>query len=184
MYRSYRSIVRVDQARPRSTAPLIPARDGLVFPAQSRARLDRSLEEIVVVARKVLSTESRLRNLLDANLSVARCRDPSFLLAEIVNSAVRLVDARSGVLDLWMTSEHLGRLARCGTDADRPIDAQTIESRLELDGETFGILSLCKEGADDFSAEDAQLLASFADVACIALWNAGNPGRSTAPKIA
>ncbi|MES2093288.1 MAG: hypothetical protein V4531_05690 [Actinomycetota bacterium] len=127
-----------------------------------------------MVARKVLSTQSRLRDLLDANLAVARCRDPSSLLTEILNSAVRLVDARSGVLDLWTTQERPGRIVRWSADTGRPTAGHTIESRLEMDGETFGILSICKEGADEFSAEDAQLLASFADMTCIALWNAGS----------
>lgn len=148
------------------------ARNSLSFPAQSRARLDLSLDEIVVAARRVQTTQTRLRELLAANRSVARYRDRSALLGGIVHSAVALVDAGSGVFDVYATAGRAGSVVRCGTVAGRPTEARTTERCLQWDEEVFGVLYLGRDGPNDFSAEEEQLLSSFTEMASIALWNA------------
>jgi nitrate/nitrite-specific signal transduction histidine kinase len=173
MYRSQFASSKADRAFERSHPEAISSRNGLLFPAQSRARLDHSLDEVVLAARRVLLTQTRLRELIEANRSVARYRDRSALLHGILNSAVALVDAGSGVFAVAATREHPLRLVRCGTDADRPPETFTRELHLRTDGLVLGILCVGRSGSHDFTAEDDQLLDSFGDMASIALANSG-----------
>jgi nitrate/nitrite-specific signal transduction histidine kinase len=145
--------------------------DRLTVPQASLARLDSSLEDIVVVARRVQNSQIRLRELLAANRSVACYRDRTALLAGIVHSAVALVDAQWGVLEAYAMASHAGRFVYCGTDARRTPEARTTERYLQRDDEKFGILYLGREGPKTFSASDEQLLSSFIEMASIALWN-------------
>lgn len=107
-----------------------------------------------MAARRVQLTQTRLRELIEANRSVAHYRDLSALLSGIVNSAVALVAAGSGVIEVIATREHPLRRGRCGTVA-------------------FEVLYAGRNGRYDFSAEDEQLLGTFGDMAAIALAIAG-----------
>jgi len=172
MYSSQSPSSTADQPLPGSRAEAIRARNSLLFPAQSRARLDLSLDEVVVAARRVMLTQTRLRELIEANRTVADYRDLASLLNGILNSAVSLVAAGSGVLEVSATSEHPRRLLRCGTLADRPTQAHRREFRLRRDDEAHGVLYLGRDGLHDFTAEDEQLLGSFTEMASIAIANA------------
>jgi nitrate/nitrite-specific signal transduction histidine kinase len=145
--------------------------DRLTVAQASRARLDSSLEDVVVVARRVQNSQIRVRELLAANRSVACYRDRTALLAGIVHSAVALVDAQWGVLEAYEMASNAGRFVYCGTDARRSAEAWTTDRYLQRDNERFGILYLGREGPKNFSASDEQLLSSFIEMASIALWN-------------
>jgi nitrate/nitrite-specific signal transduction histidine kinase len=172
MYRSQSPSSKADRVLPGSQAEAIRCRHSLFFPAQSRARLDVSLDEVVVAARRVMLTQTRLRELIEANRSVAHYRDLSTLLNGIVNSAVALVAAGSGVFEVTATREHPLRLVRCGTPSDRPTETYTRELRLHRDDEVFGVIYVGRNGQHDFTPEDEQLLRSFGDMASIAIANA------------
>jgi nitrate/nitrite-specific signal transduction histidine kinase len=178
MYRT--STSHADRQAASSIAESTRTRNSLPFAAQSRARLDLSLDVVVVAAQRVLTTQTRLRELLAANQTIARYRDRSALLGGIIHSAVALVEAGSGVFDVYETPGRAGSLVHCGSDARRPTEARTTERRVQLDGEVFGTLYLGRDGPNEFSAEDEQLLSSFTEMAAIAIWNANNREK-TAP---
>ncbi len=163
---------RADQLLPGSRSEAMRARKSLLFPAQSRARLDLSLDEVVLAARRVMLTQTRLRELLEANRTVADYRDLGSLLNGILNSADALVGAGSGVFEVFATREHPRRVLRCGTLTDRPPESHRRELRLRRDDETHGVLSLGRDGRFDFTTEDEQLFESFAAMASIAIANA------------
>jgi hypothetical protein len=179
MYRS--SASQADHRAASSISESTRARNTLIFAAQSRARLDQSLDVVVVAAQRVLTTQTRLRQLLAANRSIARYRDRSALLGGIVNSAVALVEAGSGVFDVYALDGRAASQVRCKSEAQRPTGVRTTELRVQLDDEVFGTLYLGRDGPDEFSAEDEQLLSSFTEMAAIAIWNANNREESASP---
>ena len=71
---------------------------GLTFPDGPRSELDRSLARLVDSAQHVLATQSRLRNLLKANRSVAGEIELAVVLRTIVEAAVDLVGAKYGAV--------------------------------------------------------------------------------------
>lgn len=71
---------------------------GLTFPDGPRSELDMSLARLVESAQHVLATQSRLRNLLKANHSVAGEIELAVVLSTIVEAAVDLVGARYGAV--------------------------------------------------------------------------------------
>ena len=73
-----------------------PAR--LDFPDAPRSDLERSIEELVANAHRVLATQGRLRHLLEANRAVIEHLDLEQVLRRITEAAVSLVDARYGAL--------------------------------------------------------------------------------------
>ncbi len=68
------------------------------FPDDSRGDLDKALDDLMVRARDVLKTQSRLRALLRANQAVIEHLDLPAVLESIVASAVELVGAKYGAL--------------------------------------------------------------------------------------
>lgn len=171
MYSSQSVSSKADQVLSGSRPEAIRSANGPIFAVQSRARLDLSLDEVVVAARRVLLTQTRLRELIEANRTVAHYRDRSGLLNGILNSAVALVSAGSGVFEVTATREHPLRLVRCGTEADRPPETHTRELSLRSDGAVLGVLYIGRNGRHDFTYEDEQLLGSFGDMASIAMSN-------------
>ena len=71
---------------------------GLTFPDGPRSELDMSLARLVESAQHVLATQSRLRNLLKANRSVAGEIELAVVLRTIVEAAVDLVGAKYGAV--------------------------------------------------------------------------------------
>ena len=68
------------------------------FPDDPRGDLDKALDDLMVRARDVLKTQSRLRALLRANQAVIEHLDLPVVLESIVASAVELVGAKYGAL--------------------------------------------------------------------------------------
>jgi len=68
------------------------------FPDESRAELDKALDDLMARARDVLSTQGRLRALLKANQAVIEHMDLPVVLRRIVEAAVELVGAQYGAL--------------------------------------------------------------------------------------
>ncbi|MET4705850.1 GAF domain-containing protein [Frigoribacterium sp. UYMn621] len=165
------SSLQVGRRTARVTTDSLCPVDRLTFPQESRARLDSSLMDVVVAAHRVQNTQTRLRELLTANRSVACYRGRTALLGGIVHSAAALVNAQWGVLEAYPIADHAGHLVRCGADAPLSAAARTIERYLQRDDQRFGILHLGRAESDDFSADDEQVLSSFSEMASIALFN-------------
>ena len=70
----------------------------ITFPDTPRSELERTIEELVASAQRVLATQSRLRNLLRANRAVVEDLELPEVLKRIAQAAVELVDARYGAL--------------------------------------------------------------------------------------
>lgn len=70
----------------------------LTFPDTPRSELERSIDELVESAQRVLSTQSRLRSLLHANRVVVEGLELAEMLRRIAQAAVELVGARYGAL--------------------------------------------------------------------------------------
>jgi len=70
----------------------------ITFPDTPRSELERTIEELVDRAQRVLATQSRLRSLLRANRLVVEELELSEVLSRIVEAAVELVDAEYGAL--------------------------------------------------------------------------------------
>jgi len=74
--------------------------DRLEFPDAPRSELEKTIEELVDRAQRVLRTQGRLRNLLRANRSVVEQLELSQVLQRIVEAAVELVGAKYGALGI------------------------------------------------------------------------------------
>ena len=70
----------------------------LTFPDTPRSELEKTIEELVERAQRVLVTQSRLRSLLKANRVVVEGLELSEVLRRIAEAAIELVDARYGAL--------------------------------------------------------------------------------------
>ncbi len=70
----------------------------LGFPDAARARLDESIATLVADAQRVLSSQGRLRSLLDANRLVAEQIELPVVLRTIVEAATSLVGAQYGAI--------------------------------------------------------------------------------------
>src|SRR5207244_1580365 len=94
-----------------SAGPDAPAAEVLAgrgFAHAARLELDELLEQLILRARDVQATQSRLRGLLRANLEVARAVDLDEVLRHILDAARSLVDARYAALGVV----ERGRLVR------------------------------------------------------------------------
>ena len=85
----------------------------LSFVHASRLELDDQLEELVTRARTMQQTQSRLRGLLRAYLTVAQADDLDLVLQHIVEAARELVDARYAALGI-VTDGRLVRFVHTG----------------------------------------------------------------------
>lgn len=84
------------------------------FPDTPRSELERTLEELVEHAQKVLQTQGRLRSLLRANRVVVEQLEIEEVLRRIVEAAVDLVDARYGALGVIGPDGFLERFIHVG----------------------------------------------------------------------
>ena len=86
----------------------------LDFPDGPRSDLERTIEELVTSAQRVLATQGRLRHLLDANRSVVEELDLEQVLLRIVEAAVSLVAAQYGALGVIAPDGHLEQFIHVG----------------------------------------------------------------------
>jgi len=70
----------------------------IVFPDMPRSELEKTIDELVDRANKVLTVQDRLRSLLRANRIVVEELDLSVVLRRIAEAAIELVDAQYGAL--------------------------------------------------------------------------------------
>jgi len=92
------------------------------FPDGPRSEFERSIGELVERAEKVLSTQGRLRSLLQANRAVVEQLELSQVLRRIAEAAVSLVTAQYGALGVISPDGHLEQFIHVGmpqSDADR-----------------------------------------------------------------
>ena len=90
----------------------------LDFPDAPRSDLERTIEELVASAQRVLATQGRLRHLLDANRSVVEELDLEQVLLRIVEAAVSLVAAQYGALGVIAPDGHLEQFIHVGIPDD------------------------------------------------------------------
>ncbi len=86
----------------------------LAFPDEPRSELERTIEELVERAQRVLATQGRLRSLLRASRAVVQQLDIETVLERIVEAAVELVDAEYGALGVIAPDGHLERFIHIG----------------------------------------------------------------------
>ncbi len=84
------------------------------FPDAPRSELERTIEELIAQANRVLATQSRLRNLLRANQLVVEQLDLPQALRNIAEAAVSLVDAQYGALGVIAADGHLEQFIHVG----------------------------------------------------------------------
>lgn len=97
----------------------------LDFPDAPRSDLERSIDELVTNAQRVLATQGRLRHLLEANRAVVEQLDLEQVLRRIIEAAVSLVDARYGALGVIAPDGHLEQFIHVGiSEADARIIGQ------------------------------------------------------------
>ena len=90
----------------------------LEFPDAPRSDLERTIDELVTSAQRVLATQGRLRHLLDANRSVVEELELEQVLRRIVEAAVSLVDAEYGALGVIAPDGHLEQFIHVGIPDD------------------------------------------------------------------
>ncbi|MEQ1735772.1 MAG: GAF domain-containing protein [Rhodoglobus sp.] len=86
----------------------------LDFPDVPRSELERTIEELVERAQRVLETQGRLRNLLDANRTVVEELDLEKVLLRIVQAALALVGAEYGALGVISSDGQLEQFVHVG----------------------------------------------------------------------
>jgi GAF domain-containing protein len=84
------------------------------FPDDSRAELDKALDDLMVRARDVLATQGRLRALLRANQAVIEHMELPLVLRRIVEAAVELVGAQYGALGVLSADGGLEQFINVG----------------------------------------------------------------------
>lgn len=92
--------------------------DGLGFPDTPRSELERSIEELIAHAQRVLATESRLRELLRATRVVVEQIEVDRVLRTIVEAAVSLSGARYGALGVIAPTGGLEQFIHVGIADD------------------------------------------------------------------
>lgn len=86
----------------------------LGFPDAPRSELERTIEELVERANKVLHTQGRLRSLLRANRAVVEELELGRVLRRIAEAAVDLADAEFGALGVISPAGHLEQFIHVG----------------------------------------------------------------------
>jgi signal transduction histidine kinase len=118
----------------------------LHFPDAPRSDLERTIEELVVNAHRVLATEGRLRHLLEANRAVVEHLDLEQVLRRITEAAVSLVDAEYGALGVIAADGSLEQFIHVGISQS---DAHTIGHLPE----GHGLLGAVVEAAEPIRLE-------------------------------
>jgi len=90
----------------------------LHFPDQPRAELDKTIGDLIARAEQVLAVQGRLRELLSATRTVIDALDLDTVLAQIVESAMRLVGAQYGALGVVDENRMLERFVHSGMPAE------------------------------------------------------------------
>jgi len=163
----------------------MPDDDRLGFPDEPRSELEQTIEELVERAHRVLATQGRLRNLLDANRIVVEQSDVDGLLRSIGEAALSLVDAQYCATGLFAPDGQFEQLVRVGVlPADEEIGAEVpfpdgrgpsgafLGVPILVRGAVIGGLHLTGPPSIAFTSEDEELVAALAATAGIAIDNA------------
>ena len=89
------------------------------FPDGPRSELERTIVELVERAQEVLTTQGRLRSLLQANRIVVEELELEQVLRRIAEAAVSLVDAQYGALGVIAPDGHLEQFIHVGFASDQ-----------------------------------------------------------------
>jgi signal transduction histidine kinase len=92
----------------------VASAEKISFPDAPRSELERTIEELVERAQRVLTTQGRLRSLLRANRVVVEQLDLEEVLRRIAEAAVDLVDAQYGALGVIGPDGFLERFIHVG----------------------------------------------------------------------
>jgi signal transduction histidine kinase len=92
--------------------------DGLGFPDTPRSELERSIDELITHAHRVLTTQERLRELLRATRIVVEQIEIDRVLRTIVEAAVSLSGARYGALGIIAPTGGLEQFIHVGMPED------------------------------------------------------------------
>lgn len=90
----------------------------ITFPDTPRSELEKTIEELVDRAKKVLTTQERLRSLLRANRIVVEELELSVVLRRIAEAAIELVDAQYGALGVIAADGGLEQFIHVGIPKD------------------------------------------------------------------
>jgi signal transduction histidine kinase len=93
----------------------------LGFPDAPRTDLERTIEELMASAQRVLATQGRLRHLLEANRAVVEELDLEQVLRRIAEAAVSLVDAQFGALGVIAADGRLEQFIHVGIPDDEAL---------------------------------------------------------------
>jgi GAF domain-containing protein len=139
--------------------------------------------QLVARARDVQDCQGRLRGLLRANLEVACGVDLEDVLRHLVDASRELVHARYAAVGVvrdghlirfvpaGMDDDLISRL--CGLPGNRPPMRSFLGVPVRARDRVFGNLYLAdKQGADEFTDEDEDLIAALAAAAGVAIENA------------
>jgi nitrate/nitrite-specific signal transduction histidine kinase len=147
----------------------------LHFPDVARSDLERNVAELVEHAHAVLRTQGRLRSLLSANRRIVEHLDLADTLHAVVETAVELVAARSGLLTV---SSAIGGTERSVHAGDDGPPGPALEGRRQITvpirvrDTVYGTLRLDGTTAAEFTDEDEELAGALAATAGVAIDNA------------
>lgn len=147
----------------------------LHFPDVARSDLERNVADLVEHAHAVLRTQGRLRSLLSANRRIVEHLDLADTLHAVVETAVELVAARSGLLTV---SSAIGGTERSVHAGDEPPGDRTGDGRRQITvpirvrDTVYGTLRLDGTAEAEFTDEDEELAGALAATAGIAIDNA------------
>lgn len=88
------------------------------FPDAPRSELERTIEELIEHAQRVLTTQGRLRSLVRANSLVVEDLDLPQVLRRIATAAIELVDAEYGALGVIGSDGRLEQFIHVGMPDD------------------------------------------------------------------
>lgn len=147
----------------------------LHFPDVARSDLERNVADLVQHAHAVLRTQGRLRSLLSANRRIVEHLDLADTLHAVVETAVELVSARSGLLTVSSAIGGTERSVHAGED--RPQDsaeggARQITVPIRVRDTVYGTLRLDGTTDAEFTDEDEELAGALAATAGVAIDNA------------
>ncbi len=123
----------------------------------------------------VLRTQGRLRSLLAANSHIVEHLDLADTLRSVVESAVELLAAGSGVLTVADAVGGAERSVRIGTPASghlQPRDVHHLTVPIRVRDVVYGTMQLERPAGADFTAEDEELAGALATTAGVAIDNA------------
>ncbi|MBF4606892.1 GAF domain-containing protein [Curtobacterium sp. VKM Ac-1393] len=147
----------------------------LHFPDVARSDLERNVADLVQHAHAVLRTQGRLRSLLSANRRIVEHLDLADTLHAVVETAVELVSARSGLLTVSSAIGGTERSVHAGED--RPLDLAEDRGRqitvpIRVRDTVYGTLRLDGTAEAEFTDEDQELAGALAATAGVAIDNA------------